>query len=86
MQPERFPNAPFDPVADHRSTDRARHRKPQSSRAPGRVRVGQAKDREQGTGKADTVIIDGSKFSRAQDPRSVRKLQRAAGGGFSCWP
>jgi hypothetical protein len=53
---------------------------------PRRVRVCQAKGREQGTGKADTVIIDGSEFGRAQDPRSMRKLQRAAGGGFSCWP
>jgi len=86
VQPEGFPNAPFDPVADHRSADRARHRKSQSSSASGRVRTSQAKGREQGTGKADTVIIDGSKFGRAQNPRSLRELQRAAGGGFSCWP
>ena len=86
VQPERFPNAPFDPVADHRSADRARDGKPQPSRVPGRVRVCQAKGREQRTGEADTVIIDGSEFGSAQNPRSVRKRERAAGGGFSCWP
>ncbi len=86
MEPERFPNAPLNPVADHRSADRARHGKPQSRRVPGRVRVCQAKGREQGTGESDTVIIDGSEFGSAQNPRSVRKLERAAGGGFSCWP
>lgn len=86
MQPERLPNAPLDPVANDRSADGARYRKAQASCCSGRVRVCQAKGREQGTREADTVIIDGSKFGRAQNPRCVRKLQRAAGGGFSCWP
>ena len=68
MQPESFPNAPFDAVADHRSADSARDSKPQSSRVPGWVWACQAKGREQGTGKADTVIIDGSELGRAQNP------------------
>jgi hypothetical protein len=86
VQPERFPNAALDPVADHGSADRSRYRESQTGGASGRVRTRQTKGGEQRTGEADTVIIDGSEFGRAQDPRSVRKLQRAAGGGFSCWP
>ncbi len=86
VQPERFPNPPLDSVADHRAADRPRNGKPQSSCFSGRVRVCQAKGREQGTGKANTVIIDGSEIGSAQNPRSVRKRQRAAGGGVSCWP
>ena len=86
VQPERFPDATLDPIADHRSADRPRHGETQPGRVSRRVRDCQAESREQGTGESDTVIIDGSEFGSAQNPRSLRKLERAAGGGFSCWP
>ncbi len=86
LQPERFPDTALDAVTHHSPTDGTRYGKPQPRCDSRRVRTRQAERSEQGTGKADTVIIDGSKFGCAQDPRSVRELQRAAGGGFSCWP
>ena len=81
VQSKRLAEAPLDPVPRDRSADGAWHRETQSRAAPRHIRPRHAERSEQGTGKADTVVIRGSKIGSAQDPARGRKRERTAGGG-----
>lgn len=86
VEPEGFAEAALNAVADDGSANRAGHGETQARARSRGPRVRQAKGGEQGTGKADTVVISGSEFDGAQDPRRGRKRERAAGCGFSWTP
>lgn len=80
MQAECRPQSPLDPVAYHRASDRARHRKAQ----PHTCSILFARHRKRGeqrTGEALSFFIDSSEFGGSQDASGSRK--RCAGTGFN---
>jgi hypothetical protein len=83
MEPESLANTALNAVADDGTADRARHCEAQPGGVPRRIRTRQAKRSEEWSGEANTVVIDGSEFGGAQNPRCLRKRERAAAGGFS---
>lgn len=68
MHAERFSQTPFDPVANHRATDRSRNRKSKTSAGSVTFCVREAKRREQGSGEAHAVVIYRSEIGGAQNP------------------
>lgn len=68
VEPESLAEAALNPVADDGSANGAGHGETQARAASRGPRVRQAKGGEQGTGKANTVVISGSEFDGAQGP------------------
>ncbi len=86
VEAESLAETALNAVANHGSTNGAGYGETQARAGSRGPRVRQAKGGEQGTGKANTVVISGSEFDGAQDPRRGRKRECAAGCGFSWTP
>lgn len=73
VKPKRFTNPAFDPVADHRAANRARH----GETDPGAIAVipRKAERREDWTGNPSAVVIDNTKIRGSEDPRRSRKRE-----------
>ncbi len=72
--PECLSQTPLDPIADHRVADRAGNSEtkpwPESRRV---VRTGPAKGGEEGTGDAESLVINKPELGRAQNSRRPGK-------------